>query len=62
MIRHTCIPTIIQVIDGSLSLCFPFITRIYIANEVITNVVTHLDKVRDSQWRDMKGFTWSSSK
>lgn len=30
--EHTCIPPIIQVVDSSLCLSFPLISRIYVAN------------------------------
>lgn len=41
---HTCVPAVIQIIDGSLCLGFPFISRIYVANEVVPNVVAHLGR------------------
>ena len=41
---RTSIPAIIQFIDCSLRFGFPFVARIHIANQMITNVVTYLSR------------------
>jgi hypothetical protein len=59
---HTCVPAVIQVINGSLCLRFPFISRIYVANEVVSNVVAHLGRMSLGRWKGWKGLACNSSK
>ena len=59
---HTCIPPIIQVINGSLSLGFPFISRIYVANKVISDVVAHLSGISFGRRKELEKLTCNSSK
>lgn len=59
---HTCIPAVIQVIDGILCLGFPFIPRIYVANKVVTYVVAHLNRISFGRWKALKVLTCNSSK
>ena len=61
---HTCIPAVIQVINGSLCLGFPLISCIYVADKVVPNVVAHLAGRRISlgRWKASRGLTCNSSK
>ena len=43
--RSTCIPSVVQVLDRGLRLCFPFETGVNVTNEMITNVITHLFRI-----------------
>lgn len=42
-VGRTGIPPLVQIIDGRLSFGFPFIPRINIANEVVTDIVADLE-------------------
>jgi len=41
--RATSIPAFVQVIYRALCLCLPLVSRINVANEVVSNVVTDLE-------------------
>ena len=43
-VGRTSIPPLVQIIDSRLSFGFPFIPRINIANEVVTDIVADLEK------------------
>jgi len=42
-VGRTSIPPLVQIIDSRLSLGFPFVPRINIANEVVTDIVADLE-------------------
>lgn len=44
--RRTGIPTIIQIIDGSLSFCLPLISGVHVTDQVVADVVTYLFKIK----------------
>ena len=43
-LRPTCIPAIIQVINGCLCLCFPFVASIHVSDQMVTNIIANLNK------------------
>jgi hypothetical protein len=54
---RTGVPPLVEIIDSCLSFGFPFITRINIANEVVTDIVTDLEtRVVSFKW-DTKAST-----
>lgn len=40
--RRTCIPAVVQIVDGRLCLSLPLVPCIYITNQVVTDVVANL--------------------